>query len=85
MASDVRPPISFYECVDACLRSSEFMKHYRRLTGHALGVDARQNIERLIDEATGHSPPPVDEKEARFFFAFVRDYIWLPLQLPKPR
>jgi|GEM_PF-4188553 len=84
MTSEARPP-SFPECVNACLRSSEFMKHYRRLTGHALGLDARQSIERLVDDAVGHSPPPVDEKEARFFFTFVRDYIWLPLQIPKAR
>lgn len=70
---------SFKKCVWDCWNNAEFMAHYRRLTGHALGADKRSTIEHLVDRATGYKPSSVDEAEAVEFFDFVRDYIWIPV------
>ena len=61
--SDKRPP-TLRECLDACLGNQDFMREYRRLHGHALGLDTRSALERMVDEATGH-PLAVSETEAR--------------------
>jgi hypothetical protein len=71
--------VSFETCVWKCWEDPEFMREYRRLTGHALGQDRRAAIERLIDDTTGHVPS-LDEREARAFLDFVYEYIWAPLQ-----
>lgn len=70
---------TFHECVWACWDNVAFMKEYRRLTGHKLNGTQRIVIEFMIDRETGYRPDPLDDKEARQFFEFVRDHIWLPL------
>ena len=70
---------TFEECVWECWDNPDLMREYRRLTGHALGKDRRSTIERMIDSATGHEPPALDEAEVRHFLNFVRDHIWQPL------
>jgi hypothetical protein len=78
MSDKVGAP-SLERCIWECWENQDFMREYRRLSGHALGQDRRQGIERLIDQATGHEPPVIDDKEARQFFEFVRDVVWLPV------
>lgn len=75
----VGKPTTFVDCVSACWNNAAMMKEYRRLTGHALGEDKRKPLEKMIDAATGYVPSAVDDAEARAFFEFVRDCIWLPL------
>jgi len=75
---DKRPP-TLRQCIEACLGNRDFMHEYRRLTGHALGLDTRSGLDRMIDAATGHEPSTVSEPEARQFFDFVRDYVWAPV------
>lgn len=70
---------TFEQCVWACWNSGPFMREYRRLSGHALGEDRREPIERMIDAATGYTPKPLEEAEGRAFLEFVRDYVWRPL------
>jgi len=78
MESDKRPP-TLRECIDACLGNQDFMREYRRLHGHALGLDTRNALDQMIDAATGYRSPAVSETEARQFFEFVRDYVWAPV------
>ncbi len=73
------PPPTFPQCVLACWDNADFMREYRRLTGAAIGEDKRSALDRLIDAATGHTPPVFDDRELEAFFEFVHDYIWSPL------
>lgn len=75
---DLRPP-SFRQCVETCWHNQTFMHEYRRLSGHALGLDKRTPLDRMIDQASGYVPPPLDDAEMHAFFEFVRDYIWMPV------
>lgn len=68
--------VTFTDCVWECWGNAAFMREYRRLSGHTLGLDARSPIEKLIDGATGHEPT-LSEVEARQFLDFVRDHVWL--------
>jgi len=74
-------PPSFRQCVEACWHNADLMHEYRRLTGHALGLDKRTPLDRMIDRATQHVPPALDDAEMQAFFKFVRDYIWMPVVL----
>lgn len=65
--------IPFLTCVREAWLLPEFMREYRRLTGTALGLDARTGIERMIDDATGNVPVP---KELRHWLCCVRDLVW---------
>ncbi len=71
-------PLTFSRCVLACWQHPEFMHQYRRLTRAKLGLVPKVHpIEAMIDQATG--APVLDPKEARAFFDFVRDCIWIPV------
>ena len=69
---------SMNECIGATLDDADFMAEYRRLTGSRIGLDDRPPIVKMVDRVCGHVPAP-DEKEARAFYEFVRDYVWLPV------
>lgn len=71
--------MTFSECVLDCFDNAELVAQFNRLYGCSLGVDRRSVIEKAIDQATGHEPPPVDEEEARLFIAFVWNCIWTRL------
>ncbi len=71
--------MTFNECVLHCFENPDLLSNFNRLTGCSLGVDRRSVIERMIDEAAGHEPPPLDEAEALQFISFVRDCIWARL------
>ena len=64
--------ISLEDALAITLANKEFMREYRRLTGHRLGDGPV--IDRMIDESTGKL-----EDEARQFYVFVRDHIWMPV------
>ncbi len=71
--------MTFHECVFACWDNPDFMREYRRLSGHAIGKDRRAPIDRMIDTTTGYTPPALDDKEAVAFLEFVERVVWLPL------
>ena len=58
--------------IKTCLSTPDFMKEYRRLSGHSLGRAAP--IIMMIDKATGKT-----DAEAKEFFEFVREHIWWPV------
>jgi hypothetical protein len=68
--------MTFTECVLECFDNRELIAQFNRLYGCSLGVDRRSVIERMIDQATGHEPPAVDEAEALQFIDFVYECIW---------
>ena len=70
--------MTFQECVMHCFEDKGLVKQFNRLCGCSLGVDKRQPIERMIDQAPGNVRPALDEREARKFIRFVWNYIWLP-------
>ena len=68
--------MTFTECAIECFENAELLAQFNRLWGCSLEVDRRTVIERMIDRATGHEPPAIDEGEARQFIAFVWDCVW---------
>ena len=68
--------MTFAECVLHCFDNRELVNGFNRLTGCSLGEDHRSQFDKLIDHATGHQPPAIDEAEALLFIAFVDDCIW---------
>jgi hypothetical protein len=68
----------FRICVDACFNNPDFMREYRRLSGHAMGLDKRSALDRMIDKATRYEAPAFSDDEAKSFFEFVRDYVFTP-------
>jgi hypothetical protein len=71
--------MTFQECVMECFEEKELVQEFNRLYGCSLGEDKRQPIEQMIDRASGHAPPALDENEARKFIRFVWNCIWLPM------
>jgi hypothetical protein len=71
--------MTFTECVLHCFDNRDLVNNFNRLTGCSLGVDRRSMIERMVDRAAGHEPPPLDQDEARLFIAFVYECIWTRL------
>lgn len=68
----MQPVPTLQETIELCLGNAEFMREYRRLTGHRLG--GGPIIDQEIDKATGKL-----NDEARQFIEFVRDHIWWPV------
>ena len=61
-------PPTLAMAIRMCLSNQDFMREYRRLSGHSLGRGAP--LDRMIDKATGK----LDE-EAKELFNFIRDYV----------
>jgi hypothetical protein len=72
---------SFQDCVFECWENPDFMRQYRRLSGHELRLELREPLEHLIDAATGYEAPVLEDEEVTQFFEFVRDHVWLPVVL----
>jgi hypothetical protein len=70
--------ISLEETIELCLKDKEFIRQYEKLT-EGLGANfiVFSPMERMINKATGY-----DEKQTKKLFDFIRDYIWIPSQLP---
>lgn len=71
--------MNFTDCVLECFENHELVAQFNRLYGCSLGVDRRTTIEQMVDRATGHEPPAIDEREAKLFIAFVWNCVWTRL------
>lgn len=67
---------TFRFCVREVLANEAIMTEYRRLSGRPNFMLKRHPIEVMVDEACRRQV--VDPEEAKEFFDFVRDYVWLP-------
>ena len=65
---------SLRDAISECINNPEFVKEYRRLTGHSL--ERGNPLDFMIDEATGKL-----DDEANQLFDFIRDYVWLPVTI----
>jgi hypothetical protein len=64
--------ITFEDAVRECLGNASFMREYRRLAKTDFGTSRGINLS--VDLATGHF-----DAQARAFFDFVMEFVWLPL------
>lgn len=64
--------ITFAGAVMECFNDKDFMREYRRLAKTDFGLS--RGIEYEIDVATGRF-----DAEARKFFDYVREFVWLPI------
>jgi len=69
--------MTFHDCVMLCIGNQKLVKEFNRLCGCSIGKDSRSVIERMIDQTTGHSPPPITDSDAQKFIAFVYECVWL--------
>lgn len=69
--------MDFTEVAIECVRNTELVREFNRLTDCKLGIDTRLPIEKMIDEATGYSE--VMKQDMGKFIMFVFEFIWLPL------
>ena len=67
--------VTLAETIRVCIHNPDFMNEYRRLSKSNVGKSS--GITAMIDKATGY-----DKKQAKDLFDFIRDYIWLPSQMP---
>lgn len=70
--------MNFAEVAIECIKTTELVKEFNRLSKCNLGVDKRTPIEKMIDEATG-SQDGIDRQDMRKFVVFVYKFIWSPL------
>ena len=73
--------MTFLEVLKECLYNKELVFQFNRLTGCKLGVDDRDDIDKLIDEATGYQEE-LDQEQMYYmdlFVGFVWDCVWLRL------
>ena len=75
--------MTFEDCLRRAMLNADLVAQFNRLTGCTLGVDNRQPIERMIDEASGYQEV-LDQKssdEMEQFASFVFMYVYLPVAL----
>ena len=67
--------IDFEACLMECVKQPGFIQEFNRLTGCRFGQSlTRKPIERMIDDACGHSGESDDD--TRLFIAFVYEFVW---------
>lgn len=73
--------MNFAHVIEECIGNKALVTEFNRLSGSSIGVDNRSQLDRMIDEATGHHEEidEIEKAEMLDFISFVYDCVWVPL------